>query len=332
MVFDASIALAVLGALLLDAIVGDPDWLWRRVPHPVVAFGRAIAALDHAWNREIASSAQRKLAGCLALVLLVSGAAACGWLVQAAAFAMGGSAGGLAIIALVGAVLLAQQSLYVHVARVREGFETGGLDAARAAVAMIVGRDPATLNAPAVARASIETTAENFADGVVAPTFWFLVFGLPGLFAYKMINTADSMIGYRTPRHLAFGWAAARTDDIVNVVPARMSGFLIAVAPLLRRADARTTAHAARVMMRDAAKHNSPNAGWPEAAMAGALSVALAGPRVYQGATVDTAYLNADGRRDASAADITAALRIYVAACGAHIVLVAGIAALVIVS
>ena len=219
------------------------------------------------------------------------------------------------LVALVASVLLAQRSLHQHVARVRDAFAAGGLEGARRAVAMIVGRDPDSLDAAGVSRAAIESCAENFADGVVAPAFWFALLGLPGLAAYKAVNTADSMIGHRTPRHEAFGWAAARLDDLVNLVPARLAGALVALAGV---AAGGRPARALRIMVRDAPRHRSPNAGWPESAMAAALGLALAGPRRYGPRLVDDPFLNPQGRRDAGPADIGRSLRVLVAACTLH--------------
>jgi adenosylcobinamide-phosphate synthase len=208
--------------------------------------------------------------------------------------------------------LIAQRSLYQHVAGVRNAFADGGLAAARRAVAMIVGRDPDQLDEAGVCRAAIESCAENFSDGVVAPVFWLALLGLPGLIGYKAINTADSMIGHLSPRYASFGWAAARLDDVVNLIPARLSGLLVAaIAPFA----AGTIADALRVMWCDAAKHRSPNAGWPESAMAGALGLALAGPRRYGTRIVDDVFLNAEARQDASPGDIGRALKLLMAAC-----------------
>ncbi|MDX2265796.1 MAG: adenosylcobinamide-phosphate synthase CbiB [Hyphomicrobiales bacterium] len=315
-------AATLLIALAIDAAVGDPDWLWRRYAHPVVWAGRLIARLDESLNQETASAGARRAAGVLAVTLLVAAAgltgyslsalfdfAPLGWLAEASA----------------AAVLLAQRSLYEHVARVGEAFAGGGLPEARLAVSMIVGRDPNALDEAGVCRAAVETLAENFSDGVVAPAFWFLVGGLPGLCIYKAVNTADSMIGNRSPRHEAFGWAAARLDDALNLAPARLSGAFVALAALLTGKDAR---RAALAMRRDAWRHRSPNAGWPEAAMAGALGLALAGPRVYATGPVDDAYMNDGGRREATPQDIARALRLYVAACGVLWAVVALIAAI----
>lgn len=302
--------LILLLAIAFDAILGDPPWLYRALPHPVVILGRGIDWLDRRLNRETAANVARRGAGALAVLILVGAAVATGWILSAA-FArlpFGWVLEGLAMSSLV-----AQKSLYDHVAAVAQGLEQGGLEGGRKAVSLIVGRDPESLDDAGVARAAIESLAENFSDGVVAPLFWAALFGLPGLLAYKAVNTADSMIGHRTPRHEAFGWAAARLDDLVNLVPARLAGLLIVAAALmLPGARAGKALHA---MRRDAPKHRSPNAGWQEAAMAGALGLAIAGPRRYGGRTVEDAWMGAGGRTEATAEDIRRALRLYLAAC-----------------
>ena len=299
----------VVAALAFDAVIGDPDWLWRRLPHPVALIGSFIGLLDRTLNLETRSPAQRKFAGVGVVILLVAISALSGCLIE---MALRQTAFGNWLIGLMASTLIAQRSLYQHVARVRSAFADGGLAEARRAVSMIVGRDPDQLDEAGVCRAAIESCAENFSDGVVAPVFWLALLGLPGLIAYKTINTADSMIGHRSARHEAFGWAAARLDDLVNLVPARLSGLLVAfVAPIASG----TTKTALRVMWRDAAKHRSPNAGWPESAMAGALGLALAGPRRYGERTVDDPLLNAEARRDANPADIGLALDLLLAAC-----------------
>ena len=311
--------LAILAlALGIEAAVGYPDALYRAVGHPVTWIGRLIAALERGLNR--GSARRRRIAGCGALVLLL---AAVG-LPTLALTALAGLAGPLPAVALLGlacASLPAQRSLHDHVAAVETALRTGGLEAGRRAVAMIVGRDPERLDAPAVCRAAIESLSENFSDGIVAPSVWIGAFGLPGGALYKAINTADSMIGHRTPRHEAFGWAAARLDDGVNLLAARLAGLLIAGAARVRGADARG---ALRAMARDASRHRSPNAGWPESAMAGALGLKLAGPRVYDGTLVPDAHMG-DGRAAATADDIARALTLYRTACWLQAGLVLGL-------
>lgn len=306
--FAAGPALLLPFALALDAVLGDPDWLWRRTPHPVVLMGRLIAWLDRVLNRGDSDRAKR-LAGVVALALLIASAGVTAAALQrfCAQIPLGALVEVLAV-----SILLAQRSLYEHVHRVRAAFAHGGLAAAREAVSQVVGRDPNALDRSGVCRAAIETTAENLSDGVVAPAFWYLVGGLPGIAIYKAVNTADSMIGHRTPRHGAFGWASARLDDALNFIPARLSGALTAIAtPLI----ADSMQNAWRVMLRDAHLHRSPNAGWPEGAMAGALGIAIAGPRVYAAGPVHDAYINDEGRKDLRPNDIANSLRLFVAAC-----------------
>jgi adenosylcobinamide-phosphate synthase len=297
-----------LVALVADAVIGDPDWLWRPLAHPVAVIGHVITRLDRALNREAWSPARRQGAGIVAILLLVTASLLLGYAIEA--ISPRGLGGNIAL-GLLASTLIAQKSLYQHVARVRSAFETGGLKAARETVSLIVGRDPNSLDESGVSRAAIESCAENFSDGVVAPTLWLALLGLPGLLAYKAINTADSMIGHRSDKYRDFGWASARLDDLVNLVPARLSGLLLALtAPTARG----SIASALKTMGRDARRHRSPNAGWPESAMAGALNIKLAGPRRYAEGLVDDPSLNARGR-DAAPTDIRRALRMLVAAC-----------------
>lgn len=301
--------LAVLAlALGIEAAAGYPDALYRAVGHPVTWIGRLIAALERGLNR--GSARRRRLAGCGALALLLAAVGLPALLLTALA-GLAGPLPALLLLGLACASLPAQRSLHDHVAAVEAALRGGGLEAGRRAVAMIVGRDPERLDEPAVCRAAIESLAENFSDGIVAPAFWIGALGLPGGALYKAINTADSMIGHRTPRYAAFGWAAARLDDGVNLPAARLAGLLIAASALLRGADARG---ALRAMARDARHHRSPNAGWPESAMAGALGLKLAGPRVYDGTLVPDAHMG-DGRAEATADDIARALLLYRTAC-----------------
>lgn len=313
--------LLVVAALLLDAVIGDPDWLWRRAPHPVVWIGNGIGWLERRLNRESWSRRGRKLAGVLTVVIIVAASILVGALLDDL---LHGHWLGIIAEALIASTLIAQRSLYQHVARVHSAFTEGGLPAARKTVAMIVGRDPERLDEAGVARAAIESTGENFSDGIVAPVFWLALFGLPGLIAYKAINTADSMIGHRTDRYVDFGWAAARLDDLVNLVPARLSGVLVALAAPIAGGSIATSVKA---MFRDARHHRSPNAGWPESAMAGALGIALSGPRVYAEGIANEPYLNPDGRA-AEPNDIRRALRVYSAACALEIAIYATLALL----
>jgi adenosylcobinamide-phosphate synthase len=317
-----AVTLALL-ALLIELIVGYPDRLLRAIGHPVTWMGRLIAALDRALNHESMSDAKRRAAGALALVVIIGLPAIIGYLAECAILLL---PLGIVLAAVLASTLIAQRSLREHVARVAAALEHDGLAAGREAVSHIVGRDPDTLDEAGVARAAIESLAENFSDGVVAPAFWLAVAGLAGGAAYKAINTADSMIGHRTPRHRAFGWAAARLDDLVNLPASRLTALLIVAAAAVSP-DA-SAGNAWRSVRRDAPQHRSPNAGYPEAAMAGALGLALAGPRVYGGVKVEDAMMG-DGRRDATAADIRAALGLYRRADAMLIALVALVALLV---
>jgi adenosylcobinamide-phosphate synthase len=301
--------LLLLAALALDMIVGDLPGAFRFLPHPVVWIGHAVDWFDRRLNRERRDERTRRMRGVVTTGALVLGAAATGFalavIVRALRF-------GWAIEVLIVAIMLAQRSLFDHVAAVAEALARGGTVGGREAVRHIVGRDPQSLDEYGVARAAIESLAENFSDGVVAPAFWYALFGLPGLFAYKTANTLDSMIGHKTPRYLHFGWASARLDDAMNLLPARLSGMLLAAAALV--APAAHVWPAFRIMLRDARKHRSPNAGWPEAATAGALDLALAGPRRYHGEVINDPWLG-DGRARATTADISRALRLYMIAC-----------------
>ena len=312
----------LLLALAVDAAVGDPAWLYRRVPHPVVWFGWLVGALDRSLNHPHQAAISRRAMGLLTLTLVVAIAGLAGWALQAGLSAV---AGGSILEALVVSVFLAQNSLYRHVAAVAQGFTEGGVEAARGAVSLIVGRDPDPLDAAGICRSAIESLAENFSDGVVAPAFFYLLGGLPGLLAYKSLNTADSMIGHRTAHYREFGWAAARLDDIANFIPARLSALLIslAAAPL----SGASPLAAWRAMSQDAKYHRSINAGWPEAAMAGALDLRLAGPRFYGGAVVEDAWMG-DGRAEAQPEDITRALLLY---GNASLFAIASVAALIFI-
>lgn len=298
-------------ALTIEAAFGYPQRFYAAIGHPVTWIGRLIGMLDGVLNREAASFFTRKTAGVLALALLLAVTVTLSAIAQQLCLSFGPL--GLLPLAIAASTLIAQRSLYEHVADVAEGLEREGLEGGRKAVSMIVGRNPQTLDEAGVSRAAIESLAENFSDGIVAPAFWLGVGGLPGIAAYKAINTADSMIGHRTPRHLAFGWASARLDDLVNLPASRLTALLlVASAALDRSADA---AGAWQAVKRDAGKHRSPNAGWPEAAMAGALGLRLAGPRVYGEARIEDHWMG-DGRTESNAADIRRALALYKRSCG----------------
>ncbi|HHB81540.1 MAG TPA: cobalamin biosynthesis protein [Aliiroseovarius sp.] len=273
-------------ALVLDAVFGEPRWVWDRLPHPAVQMGRLIGWADRQFNR----GGQRQAWGAAMIALLTASAAGLGW---------GLSSLPWPLETLLVAILLAQRSLCDHVDNVA-GALAVSLQAGREAVGRIVGRDTATLDTPGTARAAIESAAENLSDGIVAPALFYLVLGLPGLLAYKLVNTADSMVGYRTERHAAFGWASARLDDLLNLAPARLSALLILATHGRPQDFAR--------LKGDAALHRSPNAGWPEAAMARVLDVALSGPRVYHGTPTTDPFVNETGRRDIGQREIRAAV------------------------
>jgi adenosylcobinamide-phosphate synthase len=299
-------------ALLLDRYFGDPDWLWRKYPHPVVWFGKAIEAAEKALYPAHGTPAEKKRAGVLLILgLVVAGCVAASF--ASKILSLFGSLGILIEVAIV-AVLLAQKSLSDHVDAVRKGLETEGLEGGRKAVAMIVGRDVKSLDKTGVSRAAIESLAENTSDGVVGPALAYMAFGLPGIIAYKIINTADSMIGHKSERYLHFGWAAARLDDLVNLIPARLTG-LLACAAIAWVEGRHAAERAFAIMRRDARLHKSPNAGWPEAAFAGGLDVALGGPRAYakgaKGDMSEAPYLNDPGDKIFGVAAIVKALLIY---------------------
>jgi adenosylcobinamide-phosphate synthase len=284
----------LLVALVAEAALGFPR-RWERF-HPVVWVGRLIGALDKGWNRGPA----RRSRGIAAMALIVAAAALTGWGIEQALSGIWGAA----LVMLIATIGFAQRSLHKHVGDVARALKDQGVAAGRASVSRIVGREVAALDEGGVAHAAIESLAESFGDGVVAPAFWFLVGGLPGLFAYKAVNTADSMIGHLNERHRDFGWAAARLDDLLNLAPARIAGFLICVAG----------AAGARTMLRYAPRHASPNGGWPEAAMAGVLRLRLGGPVSYDGDPAMRAWLG-DGTDPVGAPDIDRSLIVYRRAC-----------------
>ncbi len=298
-----------LAALMIEALAGYPAPLYRAIGHPVTWMGAWLDWLERRLNRPKAGFAARRRAGVLALL---------GYLAPVALIAVALTAGlsgrgapGFLALAALAASLPAQRSLYAHVRAVADGLDRS-LDEGRRAVAMIVGRNPDVLDAAGVARAAIESLGENFSDGVVAPVLWTALGGLPGGAVYKAINTADSLIGHKTERYAAFGWAAARLDDLVNLPASRLAALWLVLAASL--APGASAGEAARAVSRDAQNHRSPNAGWPEAAMAGALGLKLAGPRVYGETLVEDAFMGR-GRREATAADIRRALTVYRLAC-----------------
>jgi adenosylcobinamide-phosphate synthase len=317
-----AVALTLL-ALLIEAMAGYPDRLVRSIGHPVIWMGGLIAVLERRWNRETAAPALRRTLGAVAVVLLVGIVGVAAFIIERGLLLL---PFGLLGAAILGSTLIAQRSLHQHVARVADALDTAGLASGREAVSHIVSRDTNALDEAGVARAAIESLAENFSDGVVAPVLWMIIAGLPGAAIYKAINTADSMIGHRTVRFQAFGWAAARLDDLLNLPASRLSALLIIAAAATTGTSASAAWHAVR---RDARHHRSPNAGYPEAAMAGALGLALAGPRIYAGVHIDDAFMG-NGRYAAKANDIRAALELYRRADAILIGLVAMLTAAVI--
>jgi adenosylcobinamide-phosphate synthase len=292
----------MLVAVAVDTLLGWPNALFVRIGHPVTWLGGLIGALDARWNRKSDTPAKRRLAGVAAALIVIALAAGAGWVVQEA---MPSDWRGVVLIGVLAWPFVALRSLYDHVAAVRDPLRAGAIETARKAVSLIVGRDPNELDESGVSRAAIESLAENTSDGVVAPLFWGALFGLPGIVGYKAINTLDSMIGHRNERHEAFGWAAARIDDIANFIPARLTGFILAFAAGLENVSG-----AMSCLFREGRRHRSPNAGWPEAAMAGSLGVRLGGPRAYDGELAAEPWLNAMAR-DPAPDDVSQALEIY---------------------
>lgn len=290
----------MLLALCLDRLIGWPDPVYRRLSHPVVGIGHIISALANRLNNPDWPAAVRYITGCISLsMLLCFVAAVCLSVVSV----LPSGWAGIVLTAVLVWPFLAAKSLSSHVHAVETPLYAGDLPAARQAVAMIVGRNSARLDTAGISRAAIESLAENTSDGVTAPLFWGVLFGLPGVVVYKAINTADSMIGYSNKTYAAFGWAAARLDDLANLIPARLTGFIYALLAKHRR-------RAVHIMVTDAPCHRSPNAGWPEAAIAAALGIRLSGPRHYEDTATTDHWLNKTGR-DPGAADISLALRLY---------------------
>jgi len=317
--------LILIIAFGIEAVLAYPAAVFRAIGHPVSWIGALIAALDSALNRPDTSFAARRAAGVATVLLLVAGSLAVGVVLEVVARDV--PYPGFAIAVLVVATLIATGSLDQHVRAVAAALRAEGLAGGRRSIANIVGRDPDALDEAAVCRAAIESLAENASDGVTAPALWFLAGGLPGIIAYKAINTADSMVGHMSERHRAFGWAAARLDDLVNLPASRLTGLMfVAAAAFVPGASASSAWQAYR---RDARLHRSPNAGWPEAAMAGALGLRIAGPRSYGGVLVDDHWMGG-GRAEATAQDIDRALKIYRTAFGGALVLVAAFGLLVV--
>ncbi len=310
----------LLVALCIEAYVGEIRFLFRGSSHPVALIGRLIGVLERKLNRLQRSNVDRAIRGVLVVVVVGGLCLALGWAVSW--LSRNHDFGW--IVELSGLiVLIAQRDLYDRVRAVAAALTDKGLEPAREEVSHIVGRDPRRLDQHGVARAAIESCAENFCDGVVAPVFWYVLFGFPGILVYKAVNTMDSMIGHRTERYRAFGMCAARLDDVLNLIPARLAGLFLALAAVF--VPTARPARAFRVMWRDASKHRSPNAGWQEAAVAGALDLALAGPRHYAERTVNDPWIG-DGRARAGPQDIRRTLYLYLVACLINFLWVAAIA------
>lgn len=291
-------------ALLVERLFGYPKPLYDKIGHPVEWFGTVLKKLEALLYDPQAEPLQARLRGLavlLALLLIVTIPAVFvasilstlkfGWIVEA----------------LLATALIAQHSLYEHVSAVGKGLDIS-LNEGRKAVARIVGRDPATLDESGVVKGALESLAENASDGIVAPVLWYALLGLPGIVAYKAINTADSMIGHKSERYIYFGWAAARLDDLINLPASRLTGFLFAAAAAWN--DQERGKLAVLAMWRDAPKHQSPNAGWPESALAASLGVKFGGPRSYEGARVDLPWMG-EGRETLNRDDIRKGLRLY---------------------
>ena len=310
--FGPEILIALLVAIVLDALLGEPDWVWRKVPHPVVWFGNAIGWFDRRFNKpnEQSPFAGRSI-GLVIILFLAGSGGAMAWILQDALISLGWA--GFALLAILSSVLIAQKSLYDHVLAVQKPLAANDIESARYAVSMIVGRETDRLEQDGVARAAIESLAENFSDGIVAPIFWFVLFGFPGLVVYKIVNTADSMIGHKNERYMWFGWASARLDDLLNLAPARLTMLLLLLSPFKTSAGQQSSSTSAvwKAIIKDAPKHRSPNAGWPESATAGRLGIALSGPRYYGAELVDEPFVNDGGKVDIGATEISDALKLY---------------------
>ena len=309
-------------ALAIDALVGDPNWIYRKIPHPVVIMGFLISKLDLFLNIPSWSYLSRKLLGILTLFINLSLAGGIGWLIQRAIQHI---EFGWLIESFIIAIFLAQNSLYKHVQNVAEILSVNGLASARISVSHIVGRDSSALNEAGICRATIESLSENFSDGIIAPVFWYLMAGLPGILIYKALNTADSMIGHLNERYEAFGWASARLDDAANFIPARLTAITICLTAIIFPKTNGFKAITAG--FKDAKQHRSVNAGWPEATMAGALGIRIAGPRSYDGMVTEDPWMG-NGNANLSPADIYRALRLY---CGANILFTLFLGALMLI-
>jgi adenosylcobinamide-phosphate synthase len=310
--------LILIVACGIEAVLAYPAPLFRAIGHPVSWIGALIGAIEATLNRADYSDTMRRIAGIATVLVLLGVSLGAGFVLECVAHALPYLGLVLAILAV--AALIAGGNLDQHVCAVASALRSDGLAGGRHSIANIVGRDPETLDQAAICRAAIESLAENASDGVMAPAFWYLIGGLPGMIGYKAINTADSMIGHLSQRYRAFGWAAARLDDLVNLPASRLTGLMfIAAAAVVPGASASS---AWQAFWRDARLHRSPNAGWPEAAMAGALGLRLAGPRRYDGVMVDDHWMG-DGHAEATVQDIDRALTIYRVAFGGTLMIIA---------
>lgn len=290
----------MLVALVIDSIFGWPQGLYARIGHPVSWIGQLVSRLDLLLNRNSCSESFRRMAGCMCLLSILSMVLVPAVLIQ---ISMSETVSGVLLGAVLSWPMIAARSLYQHVDTVRDALSLDSLEHARESVAHIVGRDTSVLDESGVCRAALESLAENTSDGIMAPIFWGMIFGLPGLFAYKTVNTLDSMIGHRSRQYAAFGWASAVLDDAMNYFPARLTGLLMAVVSPEPRA-------ALHCMMNDARGHRSPNAGWPESSLAGALGIRLSGPRKYGNLVDKQPWLNKSAP-DPDAKTIGFALTLY---------------------
>jgi adenosylcobinamide-phosphate synthase len=306
-------------AIVLDMSVGDPDWIWRKLPHPVVFFGKIISTLDRHLNRIRDNRRMRKRFGILALIIMLALVLIIG-VVLSSVFRQFGVIG-FVIEVIIVAMLIAQKSMSDHIKNIIAPLSSGDIKGARYAVSMIVGRQTSEMNASDVTRSSIESLAENFSDGVVAPIFWYALLGLPGILMYKMLNTADSMIGHKTVEYEDFGWASAKLDDLANWLPARLSSLLIAVSALILIGP-KSFKNVIWTVLNNSSLHRSPNAGWPETAMAGALGIVLSGPRIYGQQTSPELYLNPTGRLDLTHLDLEKAINVFWLSCIVEVIFV----------
>ena len=292
--------LSMLIALCIDRLFGWPDFLFRRFSHPVVGIGQLISFFERNLNKTGLSSSLRMAMGLLTLIFLMMGLTFLGFIIV---LAIPAGPLGILVTSLLVWPFIAAKSLADHVEAVAEPLKTNDLPSARRAVSMIVGRNSDNLDSNDIARAALESLAENTSDGVTAPLFWGVLLGFPGVLIYKLVNTADSMIGYKSERYRDFGWASARFDDLINYIPARLTSLIYAII-------SRNTLKVLRITLRDASQHRSPNAGWPETSVAASIGVKLSGPRIYDGIKTNDPWLNSDGRNP-TGHDLFSGLRLF---------------------